>query len=166
MSRANHQPGNIVSAPERVTITQWQLAYVGWTMTLLAYIVVLNLWVEFNQSVVIDSFIISILTAAVLLVLLVAILGLEHRVKEWFAARDGSVYRILGPLSTLLILFLSKFVILEVIDIIFGEHVELGHFIDVLLLVLLLILAQKAMVLVWRAIGDRQGAADGDIISE
>ena len=166
MSPQRHEPGTIVNAPERLTITGLQLTYVGWSMTLLAYIVVLNLWVEFNAKVVIDSFVISIFTAAVLLALIVTILGLEHRLKEWFAAREGQLYRVLGAVSTLLILFLSKFVILEVIDIVFGVHVELGSFVDVLLLVLILIIAQKGMVVAWRALGPREGEADVEIISE
>ena len=166
MAEQNLRPGNVVNVPERLTITRGQLVYAGWTLTLLAYITVLNLWVEFNPAVVIDSFIISIATAAVLLVLLVIILGLEHRVKAWFAAREGAVARVLGTVSTLLILFLSKFVILEVIDFIFGEHVELGHFIDVLLLVLLLIISQKLVVAIWDALGDRGSAANAEILSE
>jgi len=166
MSEQNIQPGNLVNVPEQIGITKWQLVYAGWTLTLLAYIVVLNLWVEFNPSVVIDSFVISIATAVVLLVLLVIILGLEHRVKHWFAQREGTLSRVLGTVSTLLILFVSKFVILEVIDFIFGEHVELGHFVDVLVLVLLLIVAQKLMVRVWDAIGDAGSQANAEIISE
>jgi len=166
MSEQNIQPGNVVNLPEHLTITKWQLTYVGWTLTLLAYIVVLNLWVEFNHSVVIDSFVISIATSVVLLVLLVIILGLEHNVKHWFAQREGGVYRVLGTASTLLILFLSKFVILEVVDIIFGEHVDLGHFVDVLILVLLLIVAQKLMVWVWDALGDKGSEADQEILSD
>lgn len=166
MAERSIQPGNIVNVPERLSITKWQLVYAGWTLTLLAYIVVLNLWVEFNPSVVIDSFIISIATSVVLLVMLVLILGLEHRVKHWFAQREGTVYRVLGTLSTLLILFLSKFVILEVVDFIFGEHVELGHFIDVLLLVLLLIVAQRAIVFGWDALGERGSVANEQILSE
>ena len=166
MSEQNIQPGNIVNVPERLSITKWQLVYAGWTLTLLAYIVVLNLWVEFNPSVVIDSFLISIATSVVLLVLLVIILGFEHRVKHWFAQREGTLNHVLGMVSTLFILFLSKFVILEVIDIIFGEHVELGHFVDVLILVLLLIVAQKSMVFVWDLIGDAGSQANAEIISE
>ncbi len=166
MSEQNLKPGNVVNVPERLTITRGQLVYVGWTLTLLAYVVVLNLWVEFNDKVVIDSFVLSIAVAVVLLALLVVILGLEHRVKEWFALREGTVYRVLGTASTLLILFLSKFVILEVVDIIFGEHVELGSFVDVLLLVLLLIVAQRVMVLVWDKLGDRGSAANEGMLSE
>jgi hypothetical protein len=160
------RPGDVTNLPPRLSISRWQLVYVGWTLTLLAYIVVLNLWVEFNDKVVIDSFVISIATSVVLLALLVVILGLEHRVKHWFAQREGAVYRVLGTASTLLILFLSKFVILEVVDIIFGEHVELGSFVDVLVLVLLLIVAQRSMVLVWDAIGQQGSAANERILSE
>jgi hypothetical protein len=166
VSEQSIRPGDVTNLPPQLTITRWQLVYVGWTLTLLAYIVVLNLWVEFNDKVVIDSFVISIATSVVLLILLVVILGLEHRVKHWFALREGTAYRVLGAASTLLILFLSKFVILEVIDIIFGEHVELGSFVDVLLLVLLLILAQKSMVFVWDAIGQRGSVANKEILSE
>ena len=149
-----------------LTITRQQLAFVGWTMTLLAFIVVLNLWVELNDKVVIDSFALSIATAAVLLGLVVLILRFEHRTKRWFAAREGTLYRVLAPASTLLILFSSKFAILEVVDIIFGEHVELGGLLDVIVLTLGLILAQKVMVAIWRALGPREGAADMDIIAE
>jgi len=135
-------------------------------MTLLSYIVVLNLWVEFNPAVVIDSFVISIFTAAVLLALLVVILGFEHRVKAWFDAREGAIYSVVGTSSTLLILFLSKLVILEVIDIIFGEHVSLGHFVDVLILVLLLIVAQKSMAWVWKRLGEPGSLADAEVLTE
>ena len=166
MNDQSIRPGDVTNLPDRLSITKWQLVYVGWTLTLLAYIVVLNLWVEFNDKVVIDSFVISIATSVVLLILLVVILGFEHRVKHWFAQREGTVYRVVGAASTLLILFLSKFVILEVVDVIFGEHVELGSFVDVLLLVLLLIVAQKSMVFVWDAIGQRDSVANEEILSE
>ena len=166
MNDQSIRPGDVTNLPDRLSITKWQLVYVGWTLTLLAYIVVLNLWVEFNDKVVIDSFVISIATSVVLLILLVVILGFEHRVKYWFAQREGTVYRVVGAASTLLILFLSKFVILEVVDVIFGEHVELGSFVDVLLLVLLLIVAQKSMVFVWDAIGQRDSVANEEILSE
>ncbi len=66
MSDQSIRPGDVTNLPERLTITRGQLVYAGWTLTLLAYIVVLNLWEEFNPSVIIDSFLISIATAVVL----------------------------------------------------------------------------------------------------
>jgi hypothetical protein len=44
--------------------------------------------------------------------------------------------------------------------------VELGSFVDVLLLVLLLILAQKAMTLVWKRLGNQGSASDDKILTE
>ena len=91
-----HDPVNLVGAPKRLTITNWQLTWAGWTMTLLAYIVVLNLFEEFVEGVVIESFGISILVSVVLLVLLVIISGFEHRVHEFFEARGpGTANRIM-----------------------------------------------------------------------
>jgi hypothetical protein len=158
--------GSIIAGPRVLSVTSRQLKWAGWSMTLLAYIVVLNLFEEYVGNVVIDSFTISILTSIVLLVLLVIVQRFEHRVHGWFVVREGTVYRVLGPISVLSILFVSKLVILEVVDFIFGEHVELGHFVEVLVLVLLLILAQKAIVFVWKALGEAGSATNKEILEE
>lgn len=154
------------AGPQVLTITSWQLKWASWTMTLLAYIVVLNLFEEYVGNVVIDSFTISILTSIVLLVILVIVQRFEQRVHGWFAAREGTVYRVLGSISVVAILFVSKLIILEVVDLIFGEHVDLGHFVEVLVLVLLLILAQKAIVFVWKALGEAGSATNEEILEE
>ena len=80
----------------------------------------------------------------------------------------ADLVRAMVPASifTLLILFLSKFVILEVIDFIFGDHVKLGHFVDVLILVLLLIVAQKSTTWVWRRLGTPGSLADDEVLAE
>ena len=160
MSDQSIRPGDVTNLPPRLTITKWQLVYAGWTLTLLAYIVVLNLWVEFNDKVVIDSFVISIATSVVLLILLVIILGLEHRVKHWFAQREGTVYRVLGAVSTLLILFLSKFVILEVVDIVFGDHVSLGHLLEVILIVVAMMIAGQLMQTIYDSLGVNESSTE------
>ena len=49
----------------------------------------------------------------------------------WFKRHEGSGWRLLGLVTMFAILFLSKFVILEVIDIVFGDRVTLGGFIEV-----------------------------------
>ncbi len=51
------------------------------------------------------------------------------------------------------ILFSSKFVILEVVDIVFGEHVELGGFFEVIVIVIALIATQRGAVAIWTALG-------------
>ena len=80
-------------------------------MDLLIDIVVLNLFVEFTDTIVIDSFYISVLTAILLRLLLAVTLRLEHRVTVYFETKTYRAARALGGLCKLLILFMSKFVI-------------------------------------------------------
>ncbi len=96
-----------------IAATRAQLHFASWTKDVLIYIVVLNLFVEYVEIIVIDSFTISIFTAILLKGILDLILRLEHRVADYFKQRPGMVSKVLRVLSTWLILLLSKFVILE-----------------------------------------------------
>jgi hypothetical protein len=55
-----------------------------------------------------------------------------------------------------LILFLSKFLILEVVDLVFGEHVELGKFLDVIVLVIALMVAREVFQRIYISLGGRE----------
>jgi hypothetical protein len=59
-----------------------------------------------------------------------------------------------------LILFISKFVILEVVDLVFGEHVELGGFITVVLLVLTMMIAREIVQRIYVSLGRSQPVAE------
>ena len=114
--------------------------------SVLVNIVVLNLFVEFSDKVIIDSFTISIFTAVLLTALLFAITRFEHRISHFFFEQHtGRSWRIAGVLSVWMILFGSKFVILEAVDLVFGDHVELGKLVEVILIVVVM-LASKALV--------------------
>ena len=126
-----------------VTITPAQERFTDWARDVLVYTLVLNLFVEYWDAIVIDSFTISIFTAVVLKILLDLLTTVEHHVKEFVSQFS----KVLGFLSMWLVLFLSKFVILEVIDIIFGEHVELGGLIPFIALAMLL--SMLPIYLVW-----------------
>jgi hypothetical protein len=138
----------------QVMITKRQRLYASWTSDVLVYIVVLNLFVEYVDAIVIDSFSISILTAILLKALLDIIIRLEHRVGDFFDKKEESFFKFIGIAAKFLILFTSKFIILEVVDIVFGEHVELGHFIDVLLLVLAMMLTRALMRQLYLRLGE------------
>ena len=145
---ASNDTAQAVTAP-----TRQQLVFFSWTKDILIYIVVLNLFVEYNAKIIIDSFTISIFTAIVLKILLEIILKLEHKVAAIFADR-----KILQILFVWLILFGSKFLILEVIDLIFGEHVELGKFLDVIVLVIALMVAREVVQRIYLLLGERETA--------
>ncbi len=68
--------------PKTVTITPAQQRFAGWARDVLVYTVVLNLFVEWWDAIVIDSFTISLLTAIVLKVLLDILTTVEHRDRQ------------------------------------------------------------------------------------
>ena len=131
------------------TVTPAQERFISWARDVLVYTLVLNLFVEYWDAIVIDSFTISILTAVVLKIMLDLLTTVEHRVNAFFSQFS----KVLGFLSMWVVLFLSKFVILEVIDIIFGEHVELGKFLDVVFLIIALMVARELTVRAYDALG-------------
>ena len=116
--------------------------YTGFLMDL----VVLNLFAEYWSLVAVDTFTTSLLAAVLLQVLLKATIWLEHKAMDYFNARGG------GGLNTFLkyfvawlILFGSKFVILEALGRIFGHSV---HFEGWLHGIIWVILVAVAMVVV------------------
>jgi hypothetical protein len=135
------------------TVTPAQERFTSWVSDVLIDIVVLNLFVEFAHTVVIDAFAISILTALLLKLMVDAVKGLEQRVSAYFAAKPGTVSKILRVVAVWLILFLSKFVILEVVNFVFGDHVELGSFIEIVAIVIAMLAANAALQTAYQKLG-------------
>ena len=63
-------------------------------------------------------------------------------VRNFFWQRDGLAFRAAGFVAAWVVLISSKFVILEVVDILFGEHVNLGGFLPFILLSVSLLAAE------------------------
>lgn len=142
-----------------ITITTGQRTFASYASDVLIYLVVLNLFVEYTDVIEIDSFTISIFTAFVLKILLDVVLAAEHRVSSFFAQRAGRAADVLRVLGVWLILFSSKFLILEVIDLIFGDHVELGGFISVMGLVIAMMVARALLQRLYRSLGSHGGGS-------
>jgi hypothetical protein len=134
-------------------ITRKQEIYFDWMSDVLVYTIVLNLFVEHADNVVIDSFTISLLTAVLLKILLDVVMRAEHTVKGFWGAKEGPLASILGAVSLIAILFFGKILILEVVNVVFGDHVELGHFIDVFALVLALMITRELVHRLFLALG-------------
>lgn len=146
-------PTDILRTPAH-SVTGRQLVYLGTLASVLVNIVVLNLFVEFADQVVIDSFTISILTAVLLTAVLHLITRLEHRISRvFFEDHEGRAWRIGGVFAIWFVLFGSKFVILELEDLVFGDHVELGSLLEVILLVVVMVVAKALVVKVFDALG-------------
>lgn len=138
-----------------------QERFLAWAADILLYVVVLNLWVEWSPNKVIDSFTVSILTAVLLKVILDLVTAGKRRALAWGRAGPGRGRLVVGLLGVWAILFLSKFVILEAVDIVFGDRVVLGDFVDVLLLAATMMLARQALVGAYRRLGASSTDPDG-----
>lgn len=138
---------------EPLTITPAQARFISWVSEVLVDIVVLNLFVEFIHTIVIDSFYISILTAVLLKLMVDAVKGLEHAVSDYFAAKTGAGWKPVRYFAVWLILFLSKFLILEAVNFVFGDHVELGSFIEIFALIMTMLVANAALLAIFRKLG-------------
>ena len=155
-----------VSSSELMLTTPAQYRLVSATADILVYVVVLNLFIEYVETVVIDSFTVSILTAVLLWVMLELVKGVEHRVAGYFRGTEGAGFRVLGFLAVWGILFGSKFVILEAVHLAFGGRASLGHFVELVLIIVAMLLARGLLERVYHRLGNeetekrwKQGAA-------
>jgi hypothetical protein len=128
--------------------------YTGFLMDL----VVLNLFVEYSGKVFVDTFTTSLWAALVLQVLLKLTIVFEHKVIDWFKARGGGAWMtFLKYFSAWLILFGSKFVILEALAQAFGDKVRFdgrwNGIVTLIVVVVVMLLAEEIIVRIYRKLG-------------
>ncbi len=135
-----------------------QRAFARYLTATLVDLVVLGLCVEYGRGyVTADSFTILLLAAVLLQVLLKLTIVLEHRVAAFFNARPGGFNKFMRFFTAWLILFGSKFVILEALVLAFGDRISFGgpwHGIVSLIVVVVVMLAvEAALVKFYRSLG-------------
>lgn len=109
------------------------------------YVVVLNLFVEYFPQVVSETFTLSLLTAILLKGVLEVVVAVKNRVKARFRAASTQFGKVVAAFMLWLVLFGSKFVVLELIHLVFRDSVRLGGFFSVTLLIIVLMLARAAV---------------------
>ena len=109
------------------------------------YVVILNLAVEYFPAVMAETFTLSLLTAVLLKLVLEVVVFVKDRVKARFKAATTRFGRVLAGLMLWLVLIGSKFVVLELVALVFGNSVRLGGFFAVTGLILVLLVARKAV---------------------
>ena len=131
-----------------------QRLFARYFTAILIDLTVLNLFAEYSDKVSIDTFTTSLLAAILLQVLLKATLAVEHRVAAWFNAKQGGLAKFMRYLSAWLILFGSKFVILEAISFSFGDKVvfegRLHGLITLIVVLVVLLLVEELVVRFYR----------------
>ena len=135
-NRENH-----LSAPS--SKQQFFLKYLTWVLVDLT---VLNFFAEYWDRVTITSFGVSLFIAITLQILLKMTIALEHRISDYMKSNEKLNKKILHIFSTWFILFASKFVMLWVLQFIFGEAIVFSgayHGVVAFIVVVIAILAAE-----------------------
>jgi hypothetical protein len=126
-------------------VRQWLGARPADVIDVFVYVVVLNLAVEYVPSVISEGFTLSLLTA----VLLKVVLELVILAKGWVLVRLRAATTPSAKLAAAVSLWVvaagSKLVVLELVDLVFGDAVSLGGFVPVTILVVSLLAARGAV---------------------
>jgi len=112
---------------------------------LFVYVVVLNLVIEYIPSVISESFSLSLLTAALLKIALELVLLLKNKIVTRLQAATTRRGKSTAALMLWVVAAGSKIVVLELVDLVFGDAVSLGSFWSATLLVISLLLARAAV---------------------
>ena len=109
------------------------------------YVVVLNLFVEYLPQVISETFTLSLLTAILLKGVLEIVVAAKNRVKARFRQASTPMGKVVAAVLLWVVLFGSKFLVLEVVALVFGDRVSLGGFFSVTALILVLLVSRAVV---------------------
>ena len=131
------------------TPSQRQRGYLRYFTAALVDLAVLGLFAEYWEHVVVGSFTIMLLAAVLLQALLKLTIAVEHRLAAYYNAKPGGFAKFMRYFTAWLVLFGSKFVILEALSLAFGDRLRFGgpfHGIVALIVVVVTMLAVEAIL--------------------
>lgn len=108
----------------------------------LVYLVVLGAFTQLFPEVISESFLLALLTAILLKAVLEIVLGVKSKVIERIRSAKNIAARVVSVCTLLLVLPGSKFLVLELVALLFGDSVSLGGFFQVTALIIVLMLAR------------------------
>lgn len=119
-------------------------------------LVVLNLFAEYWDWVDVNTFTVSLLAAILLQLLLKLTIAVEHRVASYWKARPGALSTFMRFFTAWLVLFGSKFAILEAVRLAFGDSVQFSGpwhgVIALIVVVVAMVIVEELFVRLYRRI--------------
>ena len=117
-------------------------------------LVVLGLFDEYSDKVFVNSFTTMLLAAVLLQLLLKATIAVEHKVAAYFKQKPGGFMKFMRFFCAWLVLFGSKFVILEALSFAFGSSVKfegvLHGIVWLIIVVVTMVIAEEIVVRIYR----------------
>lgn len=149
--------GSIMShmATKKEVFNSRQLFFEEMFVGTLIYAVALGFFNDYTHIVEADSFSTIFLASFVLQVLTYYTFALKRSVISLIKDRSGALFGFLRFFSVWLIMFLSKFVFVWVVDLIFGDTINIYGFFGILAVVATVTIATKLKDLIFVKIGDK-----------
>ncbi len=119
----------------------------------LIYVAVLGLINDYTSIVYAKSFSTIFFASIVLEILTYLAFKLKGQIIAWLKGRQGAVYRILMLFCVWLVMFLSKFVFIWVLDLMFGSYINIHGFFGILAIVLCVTIIHKLAYYIFKKLG-------------
>lgn len=133
--------------------TSAQLAYQELFIGTLIYVAVLGLFNDYTSIVSAKSFSTIIYASIVLEILTYFAFRLKSTIIAQLKNREGTIYKVLMFFSVWLIMFLSKFVFIWALDLVFGSYIAVNGFFGILLVVLSVTIVHKFAYVIFHKLG-------------
>ncbi len=109
----------------------------------LVYSVVLGFFNDYTQIIHTGTYSTTFLVAVVMQILTYITFWLKGIVVKKFKGKEDSKYKFALVFGVWIIMFLSKFVFLAVIDFVFGGNVKISGFIGLVIIIVIMTLSKK-----------------------
>lgn len=121
----------------------------------LIYAVVMGFFGDYTHILYTSSFSVTFMAALVMELLTFGTLALKDVTVAWYRRRQGRFNQVALILTVWLIIFLSKFVFLWVIDVIFGSAVAISGFFGLLIMILVMTISDQVLERIYQLLGDQ-----------
>jgi|GEM_PF-597791 len=121
---------------------------------ILLYSVILGFFNDYTKILHTGTYSITFVLAIVMQILTYLTYRVKDKVVDWFKSGEKPKNKMWLVLSVWLVIFLSKFVFLWVIEFVFRGTVEISGFIGLLIIVVILTIAQKLIDMTYDKLRD------------
>ena len=118
-----------------------QRMFIGYTLAILVDLMVLSLLAEFWSDITVDFFSTALMVAILLQLLLKLSIAGEHKIALYFKSKPGTAPKIYRAVCTYIILVGSKVIMLEAVNLIFGDAITFTGYLNGIVAFFVLIFA-------------------------
>ena len=137
------------------TFNSKQLVFQEIFIGTLIYSVVLGFFNDYTSIVYARSFSTIFLASLTLEILTFLAFKLKSKIISWLKEREGVGYALLMFFSVWLVMFLSKFVFIWALDLLFGEYIRINGFFGILAVVLCVTITHKLAYTVFNRLSEK-----------